>query len=255
MNGWQLKPIGFFRGSAKSKKDVARQGALSSQAGFVRLEPWVNPSQSLTKIEGFSHLWLVFGFHESQKTRSMVRPPKRPDLKVGVFASRAPYRPNHLGLSLVKFERRENHRLHLSQCDLLDLTPIFDIKPYLPEFEAVPNATAGWTAENLEGPYQIEWAESVVEPLKFLSAHLKTDLDEYCRVQLTYFPYPTPSKRIESLGENRYCLAHGEWRIFYEILSTNDPYKLKVSLISPALVFSDQDFLELYFQTFAHNRF
>ncbi len=242
---WSLKPIAFFRnrgshGARPTKKDLPRQGPLSEQRGVIQLENWVNPPQSLSCIEGFSHLWIIFGFHESRQARTMVRPPKRPDLKVGVYASRAPYRPNGLGLSVVRLETREGHKLYVSQCDLLEDTPVFDIKPYLPEFESHPNALSGWTTENIQGPFSLNVTPQAQEQIDFLREATGVDLGKFASIHLTHYPFPTPSKRIDQLAaQNHFTLAHGQWRIHYLISSTVHPLELQILFIAPAPGFAD----------------
>lgn len=108
-------------------------------------------------IEGFSHLWLIFGFHGTveQGWKPTVRPPRLGgNERVGVFASRSTFRPNGLGLSLVKLEgvdysTPESPVLLLGGLDLLDGTPVYDVKPYLPYAEAVPDAASGFAAESI----------------------------------------------------------------------------------------------------------
>lgn len=111
--------------------------------------------EAVRGLEGFSHLWLIFGFHGTvdQGWRPTVRPPRLGgNERVGVFASRSTFRPNGLGLSLVKlegidFESREGPLLLLGGLDLLDGTPVYDVKPYLPYAEALPDAASGFADE------------------------------------------------------------------------------------------------------------
>lgn len=117
------------------------------------LEPGFSPD-SLRGLEGFSHLWLTFQFHlvAENETREVVRPPRLGgNQKVGVFASRSPYRPNRLGLSLVGLleiiSGNDRPALLVGGLDLVDGTPVFDIKPYLPDYESLPEARAGFAPE------------------------------------------------------------------------------------------------------------
>jgi tRNA-Thr(GGU) m(6)t(6)A37 methyltransferase TsaA len=152
-----LDPIGTVRTCFGGKFGVPRQPGLCPSAwGELRLHPPYRTPEALRGIDGFSHLWLIFGFHESLQHgwKPTVRPPRLGgNRRVGVFASRSPFRPNGLGLSLVRFEGIDPTApdapvILLGGVDLLDGTPVYDIKPYLPYAEALPTATAGFaTAE------------------------------------------------------------------------------------------------------------
>jgi tRNA-Thr(GGU) m(6)t(6)A37 methyltransferase TsaA len=108
--------------------------------------------EAVRGIAGFPHIWLIFGFHQTvdQGWRPTVRPPRLGgNERVGVFASRSTFRPNGLGLSLVRLERVEGLALHLTGLDLVDGTPIYDVKPYLPYAEAIADAHAGFAATEI----------------------------------------------------------------------------------------------------------
>lgn len=120
----------------------------------LKLNPDPRFADALRTLEQFSHVWIVFHFHrgENEPWRPLTEPPRlgAPD-RVGVFASRAPYRPNRIGLSALRLDRVDadapgGAELHLSGVDLLDGTPVLDIKPYLPFSDAIPSADAGWAA-------------------------------------------------------------------------------------------------------------
>lgn len=102
-------------------------------------------------LDAFSHLWVIFEFHEVKPTDESsltVRPPRLGgNIKQGVFATRSPFRPNNVGLSLVKIERIEGTKIVVSGGDFLDQTPVYDLKPYLKEIESKPEAVSGWTDE------------------------------------------------------------------------------------------------------------
>ncbi len=149
-------PIAVVRSCFGGKFAVPRQPGLcpSAWGELVFHEKYRSP-EAVRGIEGFSHLWLIFGFHETaeQGWRPTVRPPRLGgDERVGVFASRSTYRPNGLGLSLVKLEGADLKGdsapvLKLGGLDLVDGTPIFDIKPYLAYAESIPNASCGYAVE------------------------------------------------------------------------------------------------------------
>jgi tRNA (adenine37-N6)-methyltransferase len=166
-----LDPIGTVRSCFGGKFGVPRQPGLcpSAWGRLVFHEAYRSP-EAIRGIEGFSHLWLIFGFHETldQGWKPTVRPPRLGgNQRVGVFASRSTFRPNGLGLSLVRLEgidtaANDAPALLLGGLDLLDGTPVYDIKPYLPYAESVPGATAGFAGEEIPR-LAVEVADAVKE--------------------------------------------------------------------------------------------
>ena len=110
-------------------------------SGRVEVSPEF--ADGLDDIEGFSHIHLVYVFHRTTETRLRVKPYLQ-DVERGVFATRAPVRPNPIGLSLVRLVRREGDVLHIEDVDVLDGSPLLDIKPYVPRFDVRADARAGW---------------------------------------------------------------------------------------------------------------
>lgn len=153
-----IEAIGMVRSCFGGKFGVPRQPGLcpSAWGQLFFHEGFKNPDL-LRGIEGFSHLWLIFGFHSTagQGWNPTVRPPRLGgNNRVGVLASRSTFRPNGLGLSLVRLERIEAASpqgpvLHLGGLDLIDGTPVYDIKPYLPYAECVPDASAGFASGDI----------------------------------------------------------------------------------------------------------
>jgi tRNA-Thr(GGU) m(6)t(6)A37 methyltransferase TsaA len=102
------------------------------------------PETVLRDLDGFARIWLIFAFHLSEGWRPLVQPPRGPKTKRGVLATRSPHRPNAIGLSAVELVAVEGRTLHLRGVDLLDGTPVLDLKPYVPYADAFPTAQAGW---------------------------------------------------------------------------------------------------------------
>lgn len=151
---WSLDSLGIIHSCYQEKFAVPRQPGLAPAArATLELLPPYNQPECVEGLEDFSHLWLTFLFHQNleQGWKPRVRPPRLGgNQKVGVFASRSTFRPNGLGLSVVKLEgieRQQGVKLHLSGVDLVDGTPIMDIKPYLPWADSLPDATASWAPE------------------------------------------------------------------------------------------------------------
>lgn len=148
-----IKPIAYIKSDYKEKFGIPRQSGLINNltAEIVFTKEYSNPD-ALRGIEDFSHIWLIFDFSSSHRSKwsPTVRPPRLGgNKKVGVFATRSPFRPNPIGLSCVKLlkikQTPEGFVLIVSGADLLNNTPIIDIKPYLPYADCIPNATGGFT--------------------------------------------------------------------------------------------------------------
>lgn len=167
-----LDPIGVVRTCFGSKFAVPRQPGLCPSAwGTLEFHEAYRSAEAIRGIEGFSHLWLIFGFHETaaQGWKPTVRPPRLGgNRRIGVFASRSTFRPNALGLSLVRLEAIEDGpRLLLGGVDLIDGTPVYDIKPYLPYAEALPNAAAGFAGDEIPR-LEVELTDGAMEVFQHL---------------------------------------------------------------------------------------
>ena len=147
---FSMQPIGFVESCFGEKFATPRQsGIVVSARGRVSFTAEVD-AEACRGLEEFSHLWLVFVFDQvpEGEVRWLVRPPRLGgNEKKGVFATRSPYRPNRIGLSLVKLEKVTSEGVEVSGLDLVDGTPILDLKPYLPYVESRPDAIGGF-AEN-----------------------------------------------------------------------------------------------------------
>jgi tRNA-Thr(GGU) m(6)t(6)A37 methyltransferase TsaA len=144
MDEVRLKPIGRVRSAFTEAAQVPKGlGAAHTAEGTLELEPELEPG--LTDIEGFSHLYVIWVFDRSEGCELMGKPPSD-DRPHGVFATRSPFRPNPIGLTVVELLGREGSRLRVRGVDMLDGTPILDIKPYL---SSVPpeSLRRGWLAE------------------------------------------------------------------------------------------------------------
>ena len=158
----EIKPVAFFRSPLSEKFGLPRQaGVAASLRGTVVLEPPFRAPEALRGLDGFDYLWLIWGFHLNRETASeglTVRPPRLGgNERVGVFASRSPYRPNPLGLSSVRIERIDAAvgEIHVLGADLADGTPIFDIKPYVEYADSHPGVRSGFVDAHGWQPLQV----------------------------------------------------------------------------------------------------
>ncbi|OCF92711.1 tRNA-Thr(GGU) m(6)t(6)A37 methyltransferase TsaA [Gilliamella sp. wkB7] len=163
---YQIKPIGIIHSPYSEKFAVPRQPNLvtAGQGELHLLAPY-NNTVSVKGLEQFSHLWLLFQFHhiEPEKWRLTVRPPRLGGNKtLGVFATRSPFRPNHIGLSAVELKdiviKNKQIILKLGSIDLVDGTPIIDIKPYIPYCDSYPTAIAGYAQSEPERKITVEFS-------------------------------------------------------------------------------------------------
>ena len=143
-----LMPIGVIHTPFQNREGMPIQpsGGRGIQ-GHIDLYPEFQ--EGLQDLEGFSHIILIYHFHQSHEYALSVKPFLDHELR-GVFATRAPKRPNPIGLSVVCLKRIEKTRLHISNIDILDGTPLIDIKPYVPEFDSVEKVKIGWLSQHVD---------------------------------------------------------------------------------------------------------
>ena len=150
----EITPIAYIHSDLKEKFGIPRQsGLVESLRAEVVFAPAYRVAEAVRGLEDFSHIWLIWEFSQARRETwsPTVRPPRLGgNRRVGVFATRSPFRPNSLGLSAVRLERVEADTpqgpvLHVSGADLLDGTPIYDVKPYIPYADAIPGASGGFT--------------------------------------------------------------------------------------------------------------
>lgn len=144
-----LRVLGVLRSPFKEKFGTPRQGNLAPGAfATLTVAAEFKPEHSLAGLAEFTHVWLLSALHlnTNKKFLPKVHPPRLKGDAVGVFASRSPHRPSPLGLTLARLVKVEGDTLHLAGVDLIDGTPVVDLKPYIPDCDAAPGAGAGWTA-------------------------------------------------------------------------------------------------------------
>ncbi len=167
-----MKIIAHIRTDFPDKFGIPRQSGLVKELqGTIIFEPEYRNPAALRGLEEFSHIWLLWQFSKSEKERwsATVKPPRMGGKKrMGVFATRSPFRPNDIGLSCVRLERiaKEAHLgtvIQVSGADLMDKTPIYDIKPYIPFTDCRPDASDGYTRETMAHELEVEFPERLLE--------------------------------------------------------------------------------------------
>ena len=203
----QIKPIAHIKNAFKDKFGIPRQSGKAKVLSTIVFEKEFQDEIAVKELDGFSHIWLIFGFSKTEgKYLLSVRPPRLGgNKKVGVFASRSPYRPNSLGLSSVKLERVEKGALIVSGADLLDGTPIYDIKPYLTFTDCHTDAKCGYAEEFFEYKLKVE----NVEVLNGLDESVKKDIINCLELD------PRPSYQEDSARV--YGMSYGEYNIKFTV--------------------------------------
>ncbi len=149
----RMQPIGLVSSSYRERFAAPRQPSLDNpQPARIELNGGMNFEQALADLDGFSHIWVLYWMHLNQGWNPTVMPPRGPKIRRGLFATRAPHRPNSIGLSVVRLISIQGRTLHIRGHDMLDGTPVLDIKPYLPYADAIPEASPGWTAQIEDSP-------------------------------------------------------------------------------------------------------
>ena len=214
-----IHPIGYFRTQKKdhvfqSKLSAPRQSGLGrGQNGVIKILPKYR--EALQDLQGFTHLWIVFHFHNNTTWKPLVLPP-RSQKKRGVFATRSPYRPNPIGLSCVRLLAIEGLNLHLDDTDLLDGTPILDLKPYLSYSDAITDAKAGWTETADEDRYVIQFIDLALKKIRWIQKKTELPIEETILTQLEFDPFNQKKKRIKKTEADSYEFSYRTWRIYFQ---------------------------------------
>ena len=186
-------PIGYVRSCFKEKFAIPRQPSLAPAArGVLELLPPFDTGEAVAGLEQVSHVWLLFLFHQALEStpRLKVRPPRLGGNRmVGVFATRATHRPNGIGQSVVRLDRVEPGRLFISGIDLLDGTPVLDIKPYVPYADALADACNEMAAD-APAPIEVQWTESGLRQARHEAQRLGEPLVELIGQCLAQDPRP-----------------------------------------------------------------
>lgn len=211
---YNFNAIGVLRGGGIFPQQAPRQGVYARNEGFVELFPRCNYEQALEDLAGFERIWLLFVFDRNSNWKPKVHPPYGIDRKVGVFASRSPYRPNPIGLTAAELVRIDGLKLYIRNFDLLDGTPILDIKPYIPEADAFPGSKAGWRDQVPAVP-ELLFLPGAEEQIKRLLVLGGPDLADVARIQLTLQSGDPRHQRISGEKGKEQILAYRTWRIVF----------------------------------------
>lgn len=217
-----LTPIGVVHSPWQDKRDAPRQPALARDvAGRIELYPDPQLEDALSDLDTWSHIWVLFWFHMNPAgfAKSKVQPP-RSDKRRGLFATRSPHRPNPIGMSVLRLVRIEQRVLHVLDLDLLDGTPVLDIKPYVAYTDAVLDANAGWlepAAPPDVGPaFEVEFVGRALEQLAWLATRTTLDLRGLATDVLRLGPAPHAYRRIRARADHS-VLAVKDFRLQFRV--------------------------------------
>ena len=218
-----LKPIGFIR-TQKQVKFQARHQPIESvpEQNILELLPGCQYEEALQDLAGFSRVWVVWWFHRNTEWRPKVLPPRGPSKRRGVFATRSPHRPNPLGLTPVQLIRVEGLKLILGACDLVDGTPVFDIKPYIPAYDIFAGESAGWIDEVDEvlrqpPPYAVSYAPLAVTQAEWLRVNWEIDFRPRLSELLARDPGLHRARRITRRSAGVFVIGCGAWRAVFTV--------------------------------------
>ncbi len=215
----QCTPIGTFHGYQSEKYMAPKQSPLAvEQTGLIVLHPHQNFEQAVDDLQGFERIWLLYWFDRNAHWKPKVLTP-RGGQKRGVFSTRSPHRPNPIGLSCVPLLEIKGRKIFIGPSDLLEGTPILDIKPYINYADAFPGSKQGWLEEKMATPqYSIEWTELSRNQAQFIGQHGNLDLVNPIELRLSDNPFPFPNHRIKKMGNGHYELSLKTWRIDYRVV-------------------------------------
>lgn len=207
-----IRPVAWYRGLLPEKFGLPRQsGLVPDLAGRVEMAEGFRQREALRGLEGFSHVWLVWGFSRNHTWSTTVRPPRLGgNTRLGVFATRSPFRPNPLGLSLVELEKvvwdgPHGPELQVKGADLMDGTPIYDIKPYVPYADAQPEARSGF-AQGADGTLEVQCPPDLL-----------ARLPEDQRPALLGVLAQDPRPHYQNDPDRIYGMAFGEWNVKFQV--------------------------------------
>lgn len=209
-----IRPIAYIQNDFKEKFGIPRQSGLADTTAKIVFEPEYRSREAVRGMEMYSHFWLLWQFSESVRGSwsPTVRPPRLGgNIRMGVFATRSPFRPNSIGLSCVRLDHidldgEDAPALYVSGADLMDGTPIYDVKPYLPYVDSHPEALGGFTESTKE--YRLE----VIVPEHLRAMISETTYRELCEV-LEQDPRPSYQKD----PARTYGMRYRKWEVKFRV--------------------------------------
>lgn len=204
----EIEPVAFIENDYTEKFGIPRQSGLVELPSRIVFTEKYADENAVRGLSDFTHIWLIWGFSETDgKFSPTVRPPRLGgNVRMGVFATRSPYRPNPLGLSVVKLERIERGALIVTGADIMNGSPIYDIKPYLPYADSIPNASDGWALSRRGGNLRVTFPEELL-----------VLIPEEKRAGLVELLAQDPRPQYQNDPKRVYTMAFGEFQVSFRI--------------------------------------
>ena len=212
--GRMMRPVAYIKSDFTSKFGIPRQSGLADLEAEIHFYPEYQNPEAVRGLEEYSHLWLIWEFSQAVRKEwsPTVRPPRLGgNVRMGVFATRSPFRPNPIGLSSVRLESVEFSEkygpvLHVSGADLMDGTPIYDIKPYLAYVDSHPEAAGGFTDQIQDHKLKVEFPEKLLKKIP-----------EEKREALLAVLANDPRPGYQKDPERKYGMSFGSWDIHFKV--------------------------------------
>jgi tRNA-Thr(GGU) m(6)t(6)A37 methyltransferase TsaA len=228
-DSFTFKPIGYLKSCYPDKFGVPRQSGLVKKAySELTISAEYQPEISLQGIDGYSHIWLQFLFHLNSAARfhAKVHPPRLEGKTMGLFATRSPHRPNPIGLSLVELISVKKDTLVLAGADMVDGTPVLDVKPYLPHIESQPGARGGWAQSVDHNDIRVDFSVVAMQKLQSWSDRIqRSELKEVIEEILRQDPRPVIYRGFEtqeSPYRNKHAFRLYDGDIHFEFTSKSN---------------------------------
>jgi tRNA-Thr(GGU) m(6)t(6)A37 methyltransferase TsaA len=213
-----LDPIGFVRSPLATKVEAARQPrAAPDTPSLIELLPGRNFEHALEDLASWELIWVIFWFHHNAGWRPKILPPRSTTGRKGVFATRSPHRPNPLGMSVVRLVKVDGLILHILDSDMLDGTPVLDLKPYVAYTDSRPEAGTGWLPADPVRAFAVEFDALAAQQAHWIETHSGLPIRERIQTTLALGPEPHPYRRIRRVGEGM-LLAVKEWRVRFTVV-------------------------------------
>lgn len=220
-----IEPIGHVRTGATSRVEAPHQpSAARGRPGLIELREGRNLEHAVEDLAGCDRIWVIFWFHLNHTWRPKVLPPRGVRRRRGVLATRSPYRPNPIGLSVLRLASIDGLMLSVLDLDMIDGTPVLDIKPYVAYTDAHPDAEIDWLRQpgangrDLDpiDRYQVCFSELANDQLRWIDAHGSEPIREKLEILLAAEPNPRPYRRIKREGAG-FRVAMHDWRAFFSV--------------------------------------
>jgi tRNA-Thr(GGU) m(6)t(6)A37 methyltransferase TsaA len=238
---FKFNSIGHVICDQNYRYEAPRQGVFADNSGYIKLSERNNFEQALEDLCGFDRIWVIYVLHLNKNWKPKVAPPVTgKKKKIGVFATRSPHRPNPIAISCVELIKIEGLKLFIRNFDMLNMTPVLDIKPYIPVSDSFPDSSTGWLPALCERViWRIQERERIKSKLEWIYDKTGLDIVNFCRVQLSDNPFDSEKKRVIKFKDGGYSLGYRTWTIYYAA----DKEKRVIYLIDVKSNYSEDDLL------------